>query len=50
MLICRRLGIMQAFIQYFIVPGTKPNAIYVRVMVVSTSMNNKMDKAHKEGR
>ena len=48
-MICRRSGIMQAFIQYFRVPGTKPYAIYVRVVVVSTSVNNKMDKAHKEG-
>ena len=38
---------MQTFIQYFMVPGTKPYAIDVRVMVVSTSVNNNMDKARK---
>ena len=49
-LICRRSGIVQTFIQYGMVPGAKPDAIYVRVMIVSAAFNNKMDKAHKDGR
>ena len=41
---------MQTFIQYFKVPGAKSDAIDVRVVIVSAAVDNKMDKAHKDGR
>ena len=40
---------MQTFVQYFMIPCAKPDAINVRIMIISAAVNNKMDKAHKDG-